>query len=397
MKKKLIFAMLALALIVPSWSQAAVEAGAGNITLLGHIDFVGRYSADDMDEGWQGYETYNLEFAVLGIAGQVGDNVSWVITEAFTFIPNGSLYSEAVAESGTGNNAVGAGLLDARINIHLGDNLMLSAGRFIPPTSMTWAPHQMKNLHTINYPLINGSGLQGWQGPAKMNLLMPLPMYETGVMATGMMGPVTLQVGSFNGTDIFAGSDVGGIAVLGANNMVDVDKSKGFVAKLALDMEGFHFGGWYYGETAAVTVPSGPSTDTYDGKIDQWGAEVAWTSDMFLLQGQYLSSTLDCMDDDVSDDLIQNGWYALAGINLGPAQLVYRYDYINYDQDNMLDDGTAAALMTDDNNEESAQTVGLNFKINDQTTAGLNYTFRDVEDWDANTDELSFILEVDLF
>lgn len=401
MKKNLMLVLLALALLIPGPTQAAVEAGAGNITLLAHIDFVGRYSEEDMesDEAWQGYETYNLEFAVLGLAGTVGDNVSWVVTQAFTFIPNGSLYSEAAAEGLEDNNAVGSGLLDARINVHLGENLMISAGRFLPPTSMTWAPHQMKNLHTINYPLINGSGLQGWQTTAAMNVLMPLPTYQAGVMLTGMMGPVTIQVGSFNGSGIYAGSDVGGIDIWGPNNMIDVDKTKGMAYKLSLDMESLHVGGWYYGETAAVTYPNGSAdgVDTWDGKIDQWGAEVAYTTEMFLVQGQYLSSTLDAMDSAVDDDLVQTGWYALAGVNLGPAQLVYRYDVINYDEENLFDDDPIAPTMTEDNNEESAQTIGLNFTVNENTTAGLNYTIRDVEDWDAETDEWAFILEVDLF
>jgi hypothetical protein len=279
-------------------------------------------------------------------------------------------------------------LLDARINVHLGESLMLSAGRFIPPTSMTWAPHQMKNLHTINYPLINGVGLQGGGG-----FLIPLPMYQTGVMLTGMMGPVTLQVGSFNGSDIYAGPDVFAatgslVAIGGLNNIGDIDKTKGMAYKLALDMESLHLGGWYYGETASMTYPSGPSTDTLDAKIDQWGLEAAFSTDMVILQAQYLSSTLDPMDSG-SDELVQNGWYGLIGVNMGPAQLVYRYDYVNYDQDE--------ALVTEDMNEESANTIGLNVAVNENTTAGLNYTIRDVEDWDADTDEWAFILEVDLF
>ena len=249
MKKNLLLVLLALALLIPGPTQAAVEAGAGNITLLAHIDFVGRYSAEDTDEGWMGYETYNTEFVVLGLAGQVGDNVSWVVTQAFTFIPQGSLYSEALSEGTASNEITTAMLLDARINVHLGESLMLSAGRFIPPTSMTWAPHQMKNLHTINYPLINGSGLQALYSGAAM---IPLPMYQTGVMLTGMMGPVTLQVGSFNGSEIVGGPNTlaltgSPIAIGGLSNIGDIDKTKGMAYKLALDMESFHFGGWYYG------------------------------------------------------------------------------------------------------------------------------------------------------
>lgn len=385
MKKKLMLVLLALALLVPGWSQAAVEAGAGNITLLAHIDFVGRYSAEDDSNGWSGYETYNLEFAVLGIAGQLGDNVDWVITNAFTFMPYGSAYSALANGAGTSNEMTTSTLLDARINVHLGEALMLSAGRFIPPSSMTWAPHQMKNLHTVNYPLINGSGLGAGA------LMLPLPMYQTGVMATAMLGPVSIQLASVNGSDIAAGPEVlGGIAFNGLNNMVDIDKTKGFAGKVAVDMEGFHFGGWYYGETASIVMANG-SLDgqlTTDAQITQWGAELGLTTDMFLLQAQYLTTTLDPMDTG-ADDLLQNGWYVLAGVNVGPAQIVGRYDMVNADQDNVL--------ISSDFNEESAVTAGINFMINDNTTAGLDYTWRDLENVDANTDELAFILEVDLF
>jgi len=386
MKKNLMLVLFALALLVPGWTQAAVEAGAGNITLLGHIDFVGRYSAEDTDNGWLGYETYNLEFAVLGMAGQVGDNVSWVITEAFAFNPYGSLASEGMAEGWADNNATTAALLDARINIHLGENFMISAGRFIPPTSMTWAPHQMKVLHTINYPLINGAGL----GASAM--MVPLPMYQTGVMLTGIIGPVTLQIANVNGSDIVGGTDVlnmtgENVALLGVNNIGDIDKTKGTAIKLALDMESFHAGAWYYGETASVTGYT-PWKQVYDAKIDQWGLEASLNTEIVILQGQYLSTTLDPMDTGV-DNLVQNGWYFLLGFNMGPAQLVGRYDMVDADQDEVI--------ISSDANEEKATTVGLNFKINDNTTAGLDYTWRDLEGVDANTDELALILEVDLF
>ena len=84
MKKFGIIALI-LAIMAPGASLAAVEAGAGDITLFSHIDFVYRSSAEDDDEGWPGYDSYNLEFAVLGIGGRLGDNVDWVITNAFAF------------------------------------------------------------------------------------------------------------------------------------------------------------------------------------------------------------------------------------------------------------------------------------------------------------------------
>ncbi len=389
MKRNLLIAFLAAVMALPGFASADVMSGAGNVTLLGHIDFVGRYSAEDKDEGWMGYETYNLEFAVLGIAGQLGDNVDWVITEAFTFVgPYGSLNSAAALDNTGGvNNEVNARLLDARINMHMGESLILSVGRFIPPTSMTWNPHLLKVLYTINYPLLNGSGLQG--GGA---LAIPLPMYQTGAMLTAKMGPASLMVGHFNGSEIVGGPNVGGIEVHGANNVIDIDKTKGALAKLAVDTGGFHFGGFYYGEFASVQfakTPPGTGTLTGDAQIDQWGLEMNYASDMWIGQAQYLSTTLDFYDDVIDDDLIQNGWYALLGANLGQAQIVARYDYFMYDAEEII--------VSEDMNEEVATTIGVNYKLNENVIAGLNYTIRDIEDWDANTDEIAVIVETNLF
>ncbi|HUT52906.1 MAG TPA: hypothetical protein VM658_05910 [bacterium] len=397
--RKILMALLAAAVLIPGLARADVNAGAGNIVLLGHIDFVGRYSADDVDEGWNGYDTYNLEFAVLGVAGQVGDNVDWVITEAFVFQPYGSLASALANIDATQNtNAVTASLLDARINIHLGENLTFSAGRFIPPTSMTWNPHLLKAMYTINYPLLNGSGLQ--------NVAIPLPIYQTGVMLTAKMGPASLMIGNFNGSDIVGGTGLlpfgaiptrpphaGGIVPLGLSNVMDIDKTKGTSVKLAVDSEGLHAGGWYYGEQASVKlrdpVAPYPRIIADDANIEQWGAELCYNSDLLILQGQYLSTRLN-FNDPHTKILYQSGWYVLLGANIGDqGQAFARYDYFDYDNKKVI--------ANDAHDQEAATTIGGNYNINDNTKVGVNYTFRDIEGWDANTDELAVIVEVNLF
>ena len=389
MRKNVLLGIMMAALLLPGAVMAEVAAGAGNITLLGHIDFVGRYSAEDEDEGWNGYETYNLEFAVLGIAGTVGDNVDWVITQAFAFTgPFGSLNSEA----GEATNDEDAALLDARINWHMTDSLTLSAGRFIPPTSMTWNPHLLKGLCTINYPLLNGGGLQGSQITLMdgKNLFIPMPMYQTGVMLTGSFGPTQLMVGHFNGNDIYGGAE-GLIDVPGLNNTMDIDKTKGTLVKITGGSGGMHAGVWYYAEEVSIK----PDTSAWrDSNINQWGIELAQMSESYVVQFQYLSTVLD-PEDDGADDLEQSGWYLLVGGNVGPVQVVARYDYFDYDMEEALLD--TPLLVSDKMNEESATVLGFNYNINANTILGLNYTWRNVEDWDANTDELSMIIEMNLF
>lgn len=385
MKKLLLmglFAVLAM-IVMPSFAKAEVQAGAGNLVLLGHIDFVARYSAEDKDEGWYGYETYNLEHAVLGVAGKLGDNVDWVMTYAFAFTgPFGPIDSASNAASSNGwmNNDAGGRLLDARIDWHLADSLTLSAGRFIPPTSMTWAPHLMKVLHTINYPLINNGGLNP--------MMLPTPMYQTGVMLTGKISGLSIMVGNFNGSEIVGGPDISGINILGLDNTMDIDKTKGTVAKVAYDGSGIHVGGWYYGEEVGINY-AGSAHGFADGKLDQWGAEFAYESESIIAQAQYLSSTLDLLDSDMDDNLVQDGWYILLGYQADAFQVVARYDTINYDQDEVI--------MPDDFNNETATTLGVNYLINPNTTLGVNYTWRDLEGVDANTDELALILETNLF
>jgi len=397
MKKAALIIMCIAATVFPAIPRAEVMAGAGNVTLLGHIDFVYRYSAEDGDidkdaDYWPGYDTYNVEFAVLGMAGQLGDNVDWVVVEAFTFVPAGSVFSalENGDFAGAANNQpnlINTSLLDARINWHLGDAATLSVGRFIPPTSMTWNPHLMKVLCTINYPLLNGGGLQGLLQTGTGSVFIPPPMYQTGAMLTLKGGPASFMIGTFNGTDLLGPPPT----LPGVNNGVDIDRAKGTLAKLAVDTNGFHLGGWYWWEDASVTTAGntlGVKT-TRDAKNVQWGAEASYNSDRILFQAQYLSTSIDFNDSAVKDDLVQSGWYVLAGVIVNQFQIVGRYDYFSYDMDDLM--------LSDDMDEETATTAGVNYMINESTTLGVNYTWRDVEDWDANLNELAVIIEANLF
>jgi len=382
-----------------------VEAAAGNISLHGHIDYVYRYSQesndDDWDESWNGYDTQNLEFAVLGMSGQVGDNVSWVISYAFAFAgPYGATNSETLTNT---NDSAGM-LLDARINLNLMDSVQLSFGRFIPPTSMTWCPHKMDSLHTVNYPLVNGSGVAVSEYGYGM---LPLPMYQTGMMLTAMMGPAQIMIGGFNGNQFIGGDDTGEVGLYGMNNTMDIDRNKGILAKVAVSQEGMHFGGWYYAEDASInTANYGPVTTnraTIDGKSARWGIEAAYTANNLLLAGEYINSTFDSQDSDVDDDLQQDGWYILAGYTMSQVQFLVRYDQVNYDKEEeiLVPDGHPNTLADPadpaDYNEETATTIGLNYFLNEQTTVGLNYTMRDLEEYESNTDELALIIELDLF
>ena len=201
------------------------------------------------------------------------------------------------------------------------------------------------------------------------------------------------MAGNFNGSDVVGGADLvpGGLAPLGISNTLDIDKTKGTLGKLAIDTNGIHFGGWYYGEEASVALntPAGVPVVRSDGSIVQWGLELAYNSDSIVAQAQYLSTTVDFEDDAIDDDLIQDGWYGLLGANVGPVQIVGRYDYFDYDDEKII--------ATNRRDEEAATTLGVNYPINDNATLGANYTWRNIEDLDSNQDELAVIMEVNLF
>jgi hypothetical protein len=430
MKRFVLVLMLIVAVAAPQWAGAQpkeanpVNAGAGSISLLAHIDFVSRYSKADKDHGWKGYESYNMEAVVLGLAGKIGDNISWIITEELNFSGVDGAYRTSQADylmpaAKNTNNDDSAHLLDAQVRFHIGPNFMLTVGRFLPPTSMTWTPHMMKSLHAINYPLVNGSGLQNGMGiPGFPAPFLPMPLYQTGVMLTATYEGLKFEIGSFNGTDTIGGfGSLGatggqvGWAPLGVMNTMDIDKSKGTAMKLSFDTEGFHFGGWYYGEAANVQlydpamIKAGtPKVGriTEDGTIAQFGLEADFNSEFLFVQAQYLNTHLDLRDKHVPN-VFQWGWYGLVGVHLAKGlDLVGRYDYFMYDGDGKILTGTYNLLTSkfvanEKMNEETQAMVGIHYAVNENVTVGVDYTWKWIENWKPNTNELSAIVEMNLF
>ncbi len=407
MKRNLAILFVLAGLVMPSLTFAQdVNTSAGNISLLAHIDFVARLSPEDdpnTANGYYGYETYNIEAVVIGLAGQLDDNVNWLVTYSYGFYgPNAAAASYA---GGPVENSAGT-LLDARVNWMLFqtegfmNSLTLSFGRFIPPTSMTFQPHMLSNLKVLNYPLINGSGFQGLSpyqvtNGSTGNYWIPLPMYQTGVQMTGKFfdDAVSIMVGHFNGTDPVASYNTGVAAFPGINNTMDIDKTKGTNVKVQLDMSGFHLGGFYYFEEASITYASGAMEDA---RIDQYGVEAAYESDSLFAQAQYMTTNLDWQDIG-SQDLVQWGAYGLIGINIENVQIVGRYDYMDYDADDTILDVNPVTLVFYDANTETMISGAVNWLITEQTTLGFNYNYRDVEGWEVDINEFALIVEMDLF
>lgn len=419
---------MALALlVVPLTLSAQVEPVAGSVTVGVHIDFVGRYSVEDNRDGvggptdpdskayepdainWPGYETLNMEAAVVYLSGKVGDKVSWVIGEALTMPAHP--VGEVVATGGV------ATLLDARIIWNLTDSIALNLGRYIPATSMSVSPHRMSVHHLVDPPMmIKGTGYA--------LSLVPLPWFQTGAGISIGMGPATIS------WDLFDGSQVAG----SPNSLSDVDKCKGGVIKVAVDSGNIHAGFWYLNERSDMSdldldpvpiakIQSGDSVfiadmNLNDNDVTQWGLEVAYTTDKIILAAEYLDTVLDPMDESISimsgstavatteaDDLKQQSYYILAGVGLGPVDLILRYEFAEAGIDDMLD------LDEDEiSDQQTNTTIGVNYGINDYTTLAINYAMKapegykadidgdgDLDDIDLpNIDEWSMMVELDL-
>jgi hypothetical protein len=381
--KKLCVISLAMALLMmPFALPAQVETAAGSMTLGAHIDFAARYSVEDGEEDpadrdpgelyWAGYETFNLEAAVISLMGEVGDNVSYCIMIA----PVLTSYLNDQANPAAMTNP----LLDARITWAVTDSVALNMGRYIPHTSMSNGPHMM-SVHHLNDPpmMIRGSGYQ-------LNLT-PLPLYQTGIGLEATMGPATITWDFYDGVE----NNPANVSTLS-----DQDKSKGGVLKIAVDSGNIHFGGYFleeYSEAAGV-----------DHSVASMGVEGSYTTERMIIALEGLQTVNDPLDDqpdptspgDFFDTpaTLETTYYLLVGGNVGPVMVVFRYDWADSGQDEFADD--LADEMDGDGVDEDAisdqelvYTLGVNYELNENTTVGVNYNWRQPEvPADMEEDEL---------
>jgi len=369
-----------------------------------HIDFVGRYSMEDNDKPdedtpewekmeepyWGGYETLNMEAAVIYLTGKLGDKVSYAIGEALVM---------PVYEGDSVTPVPGATLLDARITWNITESIALKMGRYIPATSMSVSPHRLSIHHLVDPPMmIKGSGYL-------LNLI-PLPRFQTGVGISVESGPTIISWDFFNGNE-----------VLSPDSLSDVDRCKGGVFKVAVNGGGFHAGVYYLNEQSDSDdtinfeiMPGIPmEIKLNNNNVTQWGMELAYTSERIIAAFEYLDTVLDLRDTDVPD-LKQMSYYFLAGAGLGPAQLVLRYEFAEAGYDEFLNDMAGGAVLGNVPDQQVNYTLGVNYSLNDNTTIALNYAWRHPElyeadfDWDGDTEdvdwpdinEASILVELDL-
>jgi hypothetical protein len=343
------------------------------MTLGAHIDFAARYSEEDQFEDpsegevpWQGYETYNLEAAVISLSGEVGDNVSYVLMIA----PVMPAYAADQVQPASPPNP----LLDAKIVWAITDSIALNMGRYIPHTSMSQCPHMMAVHHLNDPPMFIRGG--GWQ----FNLT-PLPRYQTGIGIEAVFGPATVTWDFYDGVENNVNADT----------LSDVDKSKGGVIKLAVDSGNIH-GGLFYLEEMSEPAPE------QDNDVVQIGVELLYSTERFFGGLEYLNTVVEPMDEVTiggeEGDLparTEIAYYAILGANVGPVQVVFRYDFADSgldEQADALDEDFDTGEVDEEDipDNELVYTLGVNYEINENTTVGLNYAWRQPEEPDQEVD-----------
>lgn len=400
MKKVFLISLAVALMMVPFALRAQVEPLAGSMTLGAHIDFVGRYSAesnadpDPEEVYWAGYETFNLEAAIIYLMGQVGDNIDYAIGLALA-MPGYS--GDVVTPSGT------TSLLDAKITWSVTDTVALNMGRYIPHTSMSMQPHQLSVHKLIDPPMmITGGGyVESALGTGGV-VLIPLPRYQTGVGIEAAMGPATITWDLFNGSETVAAVD----------NLTEMDKSKGGALKVAVDSGGFHGGIFYLNELS--DVGSAVTGLPIDGvvTVTQYGIELAYVTERLALMFEYLDSTADPREDELlplTDDIAslhQVTYYLLAAVGLGPVELVLRFDGAEAGLDQWMDDSDIDVDEDEVFDVQANITLGVNYPINDNTTVAFNYVMRGLEEPDVEiggddvsypvTDEIAVMVELDV-
>ena len=144
-----------------------------------------------------------------------------------------------------------------------------------------------------------------------------------------------------------------------------------------------------------------------DSEVVSIGFEAAYTTERIIAALEYLQTTIDPLDtfapapiaipgtgititpptpDDDFDNptTMETTYYLLVGANVGPVMVVFRYDWADSGLDEYADDlsdemdgdGVDEDAMPD---QELVYTLGVNYELNENTTVGLNYNWRQPE------------------
>jgi len=385
MKKILIVALVFGLFALPVMAQ--VEAGAGKITVHINIDFLGRYIAEsktdhpdtadpngpyginawrdsqDADDFSQpSVEDFIIRDTILSLGGELSDKVAWELTSMWTAEPE---------------------ILTAKIDLKLIPMTTLTVGRFIPDQGKAFQYHILSRVHTIYLPMAAMTANYG--APENTGAFL-VPFWQTGVQASIGNKTAHVSLGYFNGLEPQLIPIIPPILnMAGANNFMELDNSKAFLAKGAVNVSGFEAGIHWWDEYANVEHYNFATDDAH---INIYGGYVGYNHEKFHILAEYLENNIDFLDTD-SDNLQQNDWYAQLGVSpVNAFELVFRYEAM---------DGADLKRDSFSNDEETWVTLGANYYIVDKNCAiAIQHIWKDHDDLEWNDNEFNFLVEVDL-
>ncbi|OGP60142.1 MAG: hypothetical protein A2V67_07145 [Deltaproteobacteria bacterium RBG_13_61_14] len=377
MKKILIVALVFGLFALPVMAQ--VEAGAGKITVHINIDFLGRYIAEDDDAeglvwdpvigevviakvGSPQVEDFIIRDTILSLGGELSDKVAWELTSMWTAEPE---------------------ILTAKIDLKLIPMTTLTVGRFIPDQGKAFQYHILSRVHTIYLPM---AAMTFPYGAPENTFAFLVPFWQTGVQSSIGNKTAHVSLGYFNGLEpqLIPGNPPI-LNMAGANNFMELDNSKAFLAKGAVNISGFEAGIHWWDEYANVEHYQ---FGTDDAHINIYGAYVGYNHEKFHILAEYLENNIDFLDTG-SDNLQQNDWYAQLGVSpVNAFELVFRYEAM---------DGEDLRRDSFSNDEETWITLGANYYIlNKNAAIAVQHIWKDHDELEWNDNELNFLVEVDL-
>ena len=333
----IIFAMMLIAL--PLGTYAQVEVGAGSLKIGVHADASYRWADKDDDPAFAGYDSITGGDLGVILSGDLGDKVSWKITEVLVATYINDAHSQVLAPD------VYAFPFEAYGDLKFMDLLTIRIGQQLTPTLLAnTGIHMADVIHTANHPLIATTGaVKGYNDPGKS--LMPTSV--TGVALIFKIAGIEVNWTLFDGI-YESGSDYG-------------DKGKG--GNVAVT---------YTGEL-------GPGKLTarafYYDELDS--GYTGWHQTGYGVGGIYDAEKwfvgLEYASDSIKDGNDWSGWYLMGGGRFSSIEVVARWDSIDYIKG------------SSDYDQEDWYTLGVNWLVNDNTTLGVNYVMKAPEKASADS------------
>jgi predicted porin len=312
------------------------------------------------------------------LGGELSDKVAWELTSMWTSEPE---------------------ILTAKIDLKLIPMTTLTVGRFIPDQGKAFQYHILSRVHTIYLPM--AAMTPNYGAPENTGAFL-VPFFQTGAQASIGNKTAHVSLGYFNGLEpqlIQLPGDTSGDPstpnMAGANNFMEMDNSKAFLAKGAVNASGFEVGIHWWDEYANVRhyrpVKEGTTRNlwaTDDAHINIYGGYVGYNHEKFHILAEYLENNIDFLDTG-SDNLQQNDWYAQLGVSpVNAFELVFRYEAM---------DGKDLKRDSFSNDEETWITLGANYYIlNKNAAIAVQHIWKDHDDLEWNDNEFNFLVEVDL-